>query len=121
MEYWHVRGCCAGPRFRWSRRSLDSRTGGCQCGSFVCIEAGITEAFYARCTMRRLRSGLDRGLAVPLRFGNGVSLSGTSLCILADAVAFTGQGKLLRKATGYEHKKLKPRYPAFAGCASRTA
>lgn len=28
-----------------------------------------------------------------------------------DGVAFTGEGKLIRKATGYEQEKLKPRYP----------
>jgi hypothetical protein len=31
--------------------------------------------------------------------------------ILRDGVAFTGEGKLVRKETGYEQEKLKPRYP----------
>src|SRR5437667_10834397 len=37
-----------------------------------------------------------------------------------NAVAFTAEGKLARKAGGYEHKKLKPRYPAseFTGWSS---
>jgi hypothetical protein len=28
------------------------------------------------------------------------------------ALAFTGEGKLVRRATGYKRKTLKPRYPA---------
>jgi len=38
-----------------------------------------------------------------------------------DGGAFTGEGRLIRKATGFEQKKLKPRSPAFgfAGRASR--
>ena len=40
---------------------------------------------------------------------------------MIDGVAFTGEGRLIRKATGFEQKKLKPRSPAFgfAGRASR--
>src|ERR1017187_885819 len=75
MEYWHVRGCCAGPRFRWSRRSLDSGAGGGQCRPFVGIEAGINQAFCAKLTMRRLQPGLDRGLAVSLMFEIGISFA----------------------------------------------
>ena len=39
--------------------------------------------------------------------------------ILADGVAFTGEGKLVRKATGYEQEKLKPRYPTSGSRAAR--
>src|SRR5882724_10006268 len=35
--------------------------------------------------------------------------------IQPNGVAFTGECKLVPKPTGYEHKKLSPRYPAFAG------
>ena len=38
--------------------------------------------------------------------------------IQCDGVAFTEGGKLVRKATGYEQEKLKPRYPTSG---SRTA
>jgi len=34
-------------------------------------------------------------------------------------VAFTGEGKLVRKATGYEQEKLKPRYLLLAKGAHR--
>jgi hypothetical protein len=34
--------------------------------------------------------------------------------------AFTGAGKLVRKATGYEQEKLKPRYPTSGSRAART-
>ena len=34
-------------------------------------------------------------------------------------VAFTGEGKLVRRATGYERKTLKPRYPASGSRAAR--
>jgi hypothetical protein len=33
--------------------------------------------------------------------------------------AFTGDGKLVRKATGYEQQKLKPRYPTSGSPAAR--
>src|SRR5215471_18080729 len=33
--------------------------------------------------------------------------------------AFTGEGKLVRKATGYEKDKLKPRYPTSDSRAAR--
>ena len=37
-------------------------------------------------------------------------------------VEFTGKGKLVRKATGYEQEQLKPRYPTSgSGCASRAS
>src|SRR5205085_1664994 len=36
-----------------------------------------------------------------------------------DGVAFTGVGKLVRKATGYEQEKLKPRYPTSGSRAAR--
>jgi hypothetical protein len=36
-----------------------------------------------------------------------------------DGVSFTGEGKLVRKATGYEQEKLKPRYPASGSQAAR--
>ena len=39
--------------------------------------------------------------------------------ILPDGVAFTGEGKLVRKATGYEQEKLKPRYPTSGSRAAR--
>ncbi len=35
--------------------------------------------------------------------------------IPVNGVAFTTDGKLAPKPTGYEHKKLTPRYPTFAG------
>src|SRR5207245_9867523 len=37
----------------------------------------------------------------------------------ANGVAFTGEGKLVRKATGYEQEKLKPRYPTSGSRAAR--
>jgi hypothetical protein len=37
--------------------------------------------------------------------------SGCMKLIAINGVAFTGEGKLVRKATGYEQEKLKPRYP----------
>lgn len=36
-----------------------------------------------------------------------------------NAAAFTGEGNLIRKATGYDQKKLKPRYPASGSRAAR--
>src|SRR5689334_23150014 len=33
--------------------------------------------------------------------------------------AFTGEGKLVRKATGYEQEKLKPRYPTSGSRATQ--
>lgn len=39
--------------------------------------------------------------------------------ILADGVASTGEGKLVRNATGYEQEKLKPRYPTSRSRAAR--
>ena len=36
-----------------------------------------------------------------------------------DGVAFTGEGKLARKATGYEQEELKPRYPTSGSRAAR--
>lgn len=39
--------------------------------------------------------------------------------ILADGVAFPGEGNLVRKATGYE-QKLKPGSPASGSRAART-
>jgi hypothetical protein len=41
--------------------------------------------------------------------------------LLTNGVASIREGKLVSKPTGYEHKKLTPRYPAFAGRASRTS
>jgi hypothetical protein len=40
---------------------------------------------------------------------------------VGDGVAFTGEGKLVRKATGYEQEKAEAAlsHIAFAGCASR--
>jgi Asp/Glu/hydantoin racemase len=35
------------------------------------------------------------------------------------ALAFTGESNLVRKATGYDQKKLKPRYPASGSRAAR--
>jgi hypothetical protein len=34
-----------------------------------------------------------------------------SRLVAANGVPFTGEGKLVRKATGYEQETLKPRYP----------
>ena len=39
--------------------------------------------------------------------------------ILSNGVAFTGEGKLARKATGHEQEKLKPRYPTPGSRAAR--
>jgi hypothetical protein len=36
-----------------------------------------------------------------------------------NGVAFTGEGKLVRKATGYEQEKLKPRSPTSGSRAAR--
>jgi hypothetical protein len=36
-----------------------------------------------------------------------------------NGLAFTGEGKLVRKATGDEQKKLKPRYPTSGSRAAR--
>jgi hypothetical protein len=35
--------------------------------------------------------------------------------VVVNGIAFTSEGKLTPKPTGYEHKKLTPRYPTFAG------
>jgi hypothetical protein len=39
--------------------------------------------------------------------------------VLPDSVAFTGEGKLVREATGYEQEKLKPRYPTSGARVAR--
>ncbi len=41
---------------------------------------------------------------------------------MPNGAAFTGTGKLVRKATGYEQKQAKPRYLTLGstGCAGRT-
>jgi len=39
--------------------------------------------------------------------------------ILPDGISFTGEGKLVRKATGYEQEKRKPRYPTSGSRAAR--
>ena len=36
-----------------------------------------------------------------------------------NGIAFTGEGKLVREATGYEQEKLKPRYPTSGSRAAR--
>jgi len=41
--------------------------------------------------------------------------------VLEAGAPFTSEGKLVPKPNGYEDEKLTPRYPAFAGRASRTA
>jgi len=38
---------------------------------------------------------------------------------MPDGVTFTGEGNLVRKATGYEQKNLKPRSPASGSRAAR--
>ena len=38
--------------------------------------------------------------------------------LLPGGVAFTGEGKLVRKATGYEHKRLNSSGIGSAGCAT---
>ncbi len=37
---------------------------------------------------------------------------------MPDGVTFTGEGNLVRKATGYEQKKLKPRSPVSGSRAA---
>jgi hypothetical protein len=44
---------------------------------------------------------------------------GTPFRFTTKRVAFTGEGKLVRKATGYEQEKLKPRYPTSGSRAAR--
>jgi hypothetical protein len=44
---------------------------------------------------------------------------GRPLLTSINGVAFTGEGKLVRKATGYEQEKLKPRYPTSGSRAAR--
>ena len=46
----------------------------------------------------------------------GVPTVSLTLC---NGIAFTGEGKLVRKATGYEQEKLKPRHPTSGSRAAR--
>ena len=62
------------------------------------------------------------GAIVPWQAQVDVNARVSDICrILPDAISFTEESKLVPKPTGYEHKKLSPRRPAFEARASPTS
>lgn len=73
---------------------------------------------------RRLALGQNYGTTPvagkrPLRAVLTLHMSFRDLTTI-NAVPYTGEGNLVRKATGYEQKKLKPRSPTSGSRAART-
>ena len=62
---------------------------------------------------------MDTHSAVPTGHRVSIHLAADDEQISPDGVAFTGEGKLVREATGYEQEKLKPRYPTSGSRAAR--